>query len=118
MAKKFELFSMKYEELQYTAAGTVVAGSFITRDETNGFTLVDVVSGDKVTLVTKAEKVKVEVAAVTIVSGEAAYWDSSANNVTNVVGSNTLVGHFVRDAASADTHGFIKFDGALAFAKA
>ena len=118
MAKKFELMSANYSETQYTAGGTVTAGTFVTLNETNGFTLVDAVSGDLSTVVFKAEKVKAEAAAVVIASGEAAYWDSGAGKVTNVVGANTLIGVFVRAAASADTHAYLDFDGTLAFAKA
>lgn len=42
-------------------------------------------------------------AAVTISGLEVAYWDNSAGNFTNVVGSNIKCGMFLRDQADTDT---------------
>lgn len=60
----------------------------------------DITSGEDGSFVYAAEQIEAPMAAVTIVAGEAAYWDDSAKLFTNVVGSNTLCGMFLEDAAS------------------
>ena len=119
MAKVFELVSSDYRETQYTAGGTVVAGTFLTQEDLYGFSLVDAVSGDLSTIIYKAEKVKVaKTAAIALLTGEVAYYHAGTGLVDNVATAGVIVGVIVRAAAAADTHGFIEFDGALAFAKA
>ena len=114
MAKVFDLQSKNYTELNYTAGGTIVAGAFVTQNDIYGFTLVDVVSGDLTTLVFKAEKVKcARTAATACNSGEKAYYHSGTGLVDNVATAGVLIGHFVRDSASADTHAWVEFDGAI-----
>ena len=119
MAKVFELVSANYKETQYTAGGTVVAGTFVTQNDLYGFTLVDAINGDLSTIVYNAEKCKcAKTAATALLAGEVAYYHSGTGLVDNVVTAGVLVGTFIRGAAAADTHAFIEFDGALAFAKA
>jgi predicted RecA/RadA family phage recombinase len=119
MAKVFELVSANYKETQYTAGGTVVAGTFVTQNDLYGFTLVDAVSGDLSTIIYKAEKCKcAKTAATALVAGDVAYFHSGTSLVDATASAGVIVGVFVRGAASADTHAFIEFDGKLAFAKA
>jgi predicted RecA/RadA family phage recombinase len=48
-----------------------------------------------------------KVAATAITEGDAAYWDDSEGNFTNVSTDNTLCGKFTKAAASADTAAYI-----------
>lgn len=117
--KKFDVRVGDYSESPVVLSGTVAAGDFATLNEENGFYFEGGVSGDTVTFVTKARKVAVEKAGSQAwVVGEAVYWDSGAENVTNVASTNVLIGFVVEAAASAATEGIISFDGSLAFAKA
>ena len=113
MAKVFDLASSVYKEIQDTPGSAITGGDFLAVNDLNTFALVDVASGSLGCFIYQADKVKVEVAAVTIASGEKAYWDSGAAKVTNVSTSNTLIGHFLEDAASSATHSYIEFDGTI-----
>ena len=108
-----------YEELKYTLSGTVSKGDFVTLNDTNGFLMVDGVSGDVATLIVKARKAKATLDAVTASAGEAAYIVTASGLITNDsdTGSNPLIGYFIEDCASGET-AYISFDGTLAFAKA
>lgn len=118
MAKVFELVSGNYKETQYTTSGVVVAGTFVTQNDLYGFTLVDAASGVLNTIAYEAEKCKcAKTAATVLAAGEVAYYHSGTGLVDATAASGVIVGVFVRGAASADTHAFIEFDGALAFAK-
>ena len=110
--KKLELFSSNYTEIQKLAAGDLVAGVLVTLEETNGFTLIDVTTGDQYTLITKAEKVKVEKTAAAINAGDAVYWVNATSNVA--VAGDILLGYAYEDAADVDTHAIIIFDGMAA----
>jgi predicted RecA/RadA family phage recombinase len=45
-------------------------------------------------------RVEMDKAAVAVAAGEAAYWDDTAKNVTNVVGTNTKCGIFLEAAVA------------------
>lgn len=47
-----------------------------------------------------SERLEAPKAAVDVVSGETIYWDNTAKAMTNVVGSNTMCGIALEDAAS------------------
>lgn len=123
MAKKLEIFAKSYDEMQVTPAAAVVAGEFATYDEVHGFYLVDfstdqVTAGEDAALITKCELVKVlKAAGQAWAPGEAVYYHTTNHNLTNVVTGAVLVGHIVRAAASADTEGWISFDGYVGFIK-
>ena len=118
MAKIFDLLDPNYKELKATAAAALVGGQFQTFNEVNGFTLVDVANGADFALVYEACKVKVAKAAVAFAPGEALYYDESESLVTNVSTDNLLIGHANRAALAGDSHGYMDFNGMLAFAKA
>lgn len=119
MAKKFELLSADYTEVKAKAAADLDAGDFVSQEEIDGFTLVDVLSGANYALIVKAEKARVEKDAGTAwVAGDALYWDATGENVTPVATSNTLIGFVYEAALSAAVLGVMTFDGSLAFAKA
>lgn len=113
MAKKFELFSVNYTEAQAIAVADLSAGDFVKSGDTNGFPIIDVLDTKQYTLITKAEKVKAEKAAVVIVGGQKLYWDDAAGKVTNIEGALAIIGEAYEAAESADTHLFMIFDGAL-----
>lgn len=115
MAKILELFSKNYTEIQKVAAADLVAGELVTLQETNGFPLIDVTTGDQYALITKAEKVKVEKTAAAILAGDAVYYVNATDNVA--VAGDILLGYAYEDAADVDTHVIIVFDGMAAFEK-
>lgn len=118
MAKKFDAYFPTYKEVELTAGANLSGGDFATAGVIHGFTIVDVLSGAKCALITECEKVKAEKATGAIAEGAAVYWDSSEGNVTGTATDNTLIGYAIEAALSADTHVWMSFDGALAFAKA
>ena len=114
MAKVFDLQCVNYREAQYTSGGTLAAGVFVTLNDLYGFLLVDVVLNDVTTMVFNAEKVKcARTAATACNAGEKAYYHSGTGLVDNVAADGILIGHFVRDSASADSYAWIDFDGAI-----
>ncbi len=115
MAKILELFSVNYTEIQKVAVGVLAAGELVTLQEVNGFPVIDVAIGDQYTLITKAEKVKVEKTAAAILAGDAVYYVNATDNVA--IAGDILLGYAYEDAADSDTHIIIVFDGMAAFEK-
>lgn len=114
MAKELDLRSAEYRELQFTPGSPIAAGEFFQLNDINGFPLVDLVSGKLGVLITKAQKVKAaKDTGVAVLAGEKAFFILASNIVTNVVGTNILIGHFVEDAVMAATEVLIAFDGEL-----
>ncbi len=118
MAKIFSNLSPHYTEIKAVAGGALVAGSFQTVNEVNGFPLVDIVSGDEYTLITKTDKAVAPKDAVTVLAGEAIYWNSATSKVTNVAGSLKLIGYATEGSASGDDNAYFTFDGMATFLKA
>lgn len=118
MAKKFDVVASNYAQTNSVAAGTLSAGDIILGTSLNGFTLVDLVSGDGFAEIRKCENVKVAKAAVAFTVDDPLYWDDTAKVVTNVSTSNTLIGYCREAAASGDAYGYMFFDGFAAFLKA
>lgn len=119
MAKQFELQSVNYKAIEVVVAADVVAGEHATEGVLNGFYFTDADSGDTATLITEAEMVKVvKTAAQVWAEGVAIYVITATDVCTTTATSNTLVGYAQKTAASADTEGWIQFDGTLAYAKA
>lgn len=116
MAKKLELLSGNYEEIQVTALADLSAGDLETIGNVNGFPLIDVDTGIVHTMIKKAEKVKAEKTAAGIDEGVPVYWVNATKNVANA--GDILIGHAYEAAAAADTHIVIVFDGFAAFLKA
>lgn len=118
--KKFDVQSPEYSEIAVTIAGSaVVDGEFATINDVNGFYIGAHEVGDLATLVVKARKVKVEKNTPEAwTPGDSVYWDATGENVTIVSTSNTLIGHVNEAAASADTEGYITFEGYASFLKA
>lgn len=115
-----ELLSKNYTETRHTPVSAVPAGTMTLLNDTYGFPLADVAAGEEGAFIIKAEKVRCPKEAPQVqAEGESAYWDDVTNdNVTNVVGSNKLIGSIQKPAASADTTTIIQFDGREAFLKA
>ena len=119
MAKQFELLSPHYEAIEVTLGSDAVAGNFVTSGNTNGFYLVDGVSGDKAGIVVDAEIVKVaKTTGESWASGAVVYWNATAKKATTSASGNTLIGYAVEPALSADTEGTVNFDGDASFLKA
>lgn len=114
MAKKFELFSKGYKQIQAVAVADLTAGTLVISGSTIGFTLVDILDTKQYTLITEAEIVKAEKAAVVIVAGQLLYWDGVAGKVTNVPGTLNVIGVAHEAAASGDTHLYMSFNGQMA----
>lgn len=113
MAKVFELLST-YEAIRYTTGGaeTFSAGDYKQVSEVGGFALIDVAISTLCTLVIKAPRVKVvKKSGQTWTAGEEVYYDPAVPDVSNVALALEAIGHVERAAASADTHGYINFDG-------
>ena len=118
MAKKFDITASDYQEAVVVAGSALTAGNIILGTNFNGFTLVDVESGKEYAEIRKCENVKAEKAAVAITVDDPLYWDDTAKLVTNVVGTNTLIGYAKEAAASGDSHLQMFFDGFAAYLKA
>jgi len=118
MAKKAELLSPRYEAVQVVPGSDVLAGDIATIDDSYGFYLTDVTSGDTAALIVKAEQVKVEKATGAAWNvGDAIYWHTTNLNFVNVATGAVLVGRANQAALTADTEGYINFDGFAAFLK-
>lgn len=114
MAKELDLRSAQYSELKYTPGGAVPAGEFTVVNDINGFPIANLVASEEGVLITKADKVMAaKDATVAVNAGEKAYFNTTNNNMTNVVGANILSGHFVEDAVSAATEVLVFFDGEI-----
>jgi predicted RecA/RadA family phage recombinase len=109
--KEADLASSDYEFITATAAAAKTAGTMETIEDVSGFPLVDVVSGDKYTLIIKASQVSGKKAVEAIDDGDKIYWDDSASVFTKVATDNALMGYAVEAAASADTHVLFNFNG-------
>lgn len=117
MAKVFELMSGEYDCARVVLSGTVVAGAYVAiGTDTNGFYFEGGVSGDVVTVVTKAKKVKAaKTTGEAWVPGNALYYVSGTGKLTTTKSTNVLVGFCIEAAASADTFGYMAWDGSAAF---
>lgn len=117
---KFDFQAPDYTEVKVTLGADVVKGEFVVLGtQTDGFYAVDGSNGDEATVITKCRKVKVEKnAGEAWASGNALYWDSTAENVTTTVSTNSLIGYAIAVAASADVVGYMDFDGTSRFKKA
>lgn len=116
ITKKLDFLAPDYTESKVTLTAAVVAGEFGTRNEVNGFYVVDGAIGDAATFITKCRKTKAaKVTGTAWAGGEAVYWVNATSNVSTA--GDILIGYAAEDAASADTEGIINFDGTLAFAK-
>lgn len=119
MAKKMELLSANYTELQLVAAAAYSAGDVVTQGDVYGFPLVDVEIGDTFALIVKAEKVRVEKATGTAwTTGDSVTWDAADGNFNLDDTGNPIFGVVYEAAASADAEGIIEFDGYAAHLKA
>ena len=115
----FETRSADYEEMTHTPGADVAKGEFVTLDDTHGFYMVATLSGKKATVIYKSKKTLVDKTTGQAWNiGDAVYWAAGTGKVTNVAGADILIGHAIAAAASADTDGYIHFDGRAAFLKA
>lgn len=96
-----------WKALKHDPAGAVAVDTVTVINSKVTFAAADVAAGEVGAFVYEATDVEVPTAAVTITAGEDAYYDSGADNFTNVVGTNTLCGVFTEDAASGDAVGRI-----------
>ena len=117
MAKKFELLSGDYVNIVHDDAGAVVAGEFKTIGEVNAFALVDGLAAEPVVYITKGRAKAEKNGALAVNAGDALYWNAGNGNVDKT-GTGVLVGYAKEDAATADTHVVMNFDGQAAFLKA
>lgn len=113
------LLSVDYESTQEVLSGTVSAGDEVQLNSgVYGFYLTDGVSGETVTVITKASRVRCsKQAALAIAVGEVVYYDTT-NNEVDKTGTNVLIGTCVEAALAADTTVVISWDGFASFLKA
>jgi len=117
MAKNVELLSKDYDGIKITLGADVSAGDYGADGVVHGFYLTDGSDGDEAFLVTKAHLVKCpKQAALAIGPGDAVYYDTTEDEVDKT-NTNELVGYCVEDAAAADTHVLITWDGFAEFLK-
>lgn len=119
MASILENQSPHYVEIKATAAADLTNNPLVVVNDLNVFPLLSEVSnGDDYAAVKKSPKVRaMKTAALTINSGDVLYYNTTTNLITKT-NTDTLVGFAIADAAAADTHVLMAWDGALAFAKA
>ena len=86
--------------IQFTPAADVAAGDIVTDGSLSGYATEDIASGELGSLVVIGQA-ECLIAAVTVVRGTKAYWDASAELVTNVSTANTLIGTFTAAATSS-----------------
>ena len=109
--------SGNYTEHQIVATGDLVAGALVKLSATvNAFTLVDVATDDQYTAISKAEKVRVEQAAVAFTVGAPVYWVNANNNVSTA--GDVLLGFAHSASEAGDTHMDLVFDGYAEYLKA
>ena len=116
-----ELLSSDYNQIDHNPAADVAAGTMTTIEDIHGFPIatVDISVQALGAFVTKASKIRAPKDAVTIKEGEALYWTSGGTDkLTNIAGSDILVGFAVKDAASGVANVICDFDGRAAFLKA
>jgi len=114
-----EVTAKTYEQLEVTPGAVRVAGDMELNQQTLGFYMDALTTAmiaehamgaaQPMTLITGAERVKVTKAAgQTWTAGQWIYWDSGAQNFTNIPASDLLcVGKAQRDAGNAAVIGFI-----------
>ena len=108
--KEADLVSDDYEFVTHLAAGTIAAGEMLEANGVSGFAVADAVSGDLVTVVTRASQVRGMKAAVTFSAGQAVYWLDASSVFTTVV-TQDIIGYAVEAAATNDATGLINFNG-------
>lgn len=115
----FRVLSPEYEEMKTTLAGDVSHGAFVASGETDGFYMVDGLTGEEATIITRAKKVQTNIKAAgqAWTVGQALYYESATPTVTNVAAGNSLIGYAIQAAAAADTTGYLNFDGKARFLK-
>lgn len=107
----FEARSPDYVAIEITAGADLVAGQYLAESLLKGFTLVDILTGEKGVLIISCPKVKAVKAVGAIDPGDPIYYHASTSNVSKVSTSGVFVGYAVEAALSADTHVLIKFTG-------
>jgi predicted RecA/RadA family phage recombinase len=123
MAKEAELLSKDYDVIKVTPAAAASAGEVLTFNEQIGFLIEDITAAEVAAAEARAMIVKADIVKVpknggeTWAEGEAIYFDAAASDFTNVAGALDVVGFCREDAALADTHGFIRWDGSAEFLK-
>ena len=89
----------------FLLAGTGAAGRFVVAMQTAA-------SGALVEVLAEGI-VDQPKAAVAILQGDVAYWDDTAKNVTNVVGTNARIGIFIAAALAGAATGRVRLNGAF-----
>lgn len=112
-----EILSANYVEIRHTATVDIPQGTLTTFNDVLAFPLADVLDTKEGMFISNAEKVRGDKAAVAIDEGEPIYFDSGADNLTNVSGGNKLVGYNFRAVEMADSKIIFKFNGYSAFLK-
>ena len=106
-------YVQKGENLTFTAPAALVAGQAVLIGNTFVIATSAAASGAQFTGVVRGVFDLPRAAALTIAEGAKLYWDNAAKNITNVVGTNTLVGSCVVASISADTTITAYLDGAI-----
>lgn len=120
----FELQCKNYDDILVAPAAAKVKGEFDTYNEVHGFyfapiTAAEVALGETRALIIRAPRVYVEkTTGETWAPGEAVAWVAGTGKVSNVIGTDILIGYVVEAAVSAATYGVISFDGYAAYLKA
>lgn len=115
-----ELLSADYKEIQHNPGADVPMGTMTTMQDTHGFPIadVDISVQAKGAFIVKAEKARAPKDGVAILEGEAVYWTSGGTDaITNIAGTDLLVGICQRDAAIGDANVIFEFDGFADFLK-
>jgi predicted RecA/RadA family phage recombinase len=106
-------FIQEGEVIDFTAAGTVTAGTGVLIGTRLGIPVTSGVSGDKIALAVEGvfEHAKNTGAGTALTVGGIVYWDDAAKKITGVASGNTAIGWAVEAAATGDTTGKVKLLG-------
>lgn len=101
------------ETISVAAPRAVTAGVGALVGTMFGVCVADAANGAALEIVTEGVFDLVKATGQAWTAGATLYWDNSAFNVTTTVGSNTKIGVAVLAAASGDTVGRVRLNGAF-----
>lgn len=96
--------------LDFVAASDLVGGQGLLLENTFGVVAGDALTGEDAVL-DVVGVYDLPVAAVSPTQFKKAYWDDTAKLVTNVVGSNALIGTFTKGGSSGDATINVRLSG-------
>jgi predicted RecA/RadA family phage recombinase len=101
------------EVIDYTAAGTVTAGTGILIGTKLGIPTTSGVSGDKIALAVEGvfEHAKDTGAGTALTLGGIVYWNDTSKKITGSASGNTSIGWAFEAAATGDAIGKVKLHG-------